>query len=213
MFNFGITEIMVIAVIGLVVIGPERLPKVARTLGHMFSRMQRYVSDVKSDISKEMQLEELKAMQQSMKETASEIQESVSEQVNFIESEVDDVDKSVKKTVESELENSNAEPQPAPVKGKLEDNESEDLKSDAADSNESLDDPSGQVSMDWDRTKTGGIDLVGGLGFGAKSDAPLSNEEMSAKESQTHKESQAPKESETSKESQKTEIAKNSEVT
>ena len=95
MFNFGITEIMVIAVIGLVVIGPERLPKVARTLGHMFSRMQRYVSDVKSDISKEMQLEELKAMQQSMKETASEIQESVSEQVNFIESEVDDVDKSL----------------------------------------------------------------------------------------------------------------------
>ena len=67
MFNFGITEIMVIAVIGLVVIGPERLPKVARTLGHMFSRMQRYVSDVKSDISKEMQLEELKAMQKSMK--------------------------------------------------------------------------------------------------------------------------------------------------
>jgi sec-independent protein translocase protein TatB len=201
MFNFGITEIMVIAVIGLVVIGPERLPKVARTLGHMFSRMQRYVSDVKSDISKEMQLEELKAMQQSMKETASEIQESVSEQVNFIESEVDDVDKSVKKTVESELENSNAEPQPAPVKGKLQDNESEDLKSDAADSNESLDDPSGQVSMDWDRTKTGGIDLVGGLGFGAKSDAPLSNEETSAKES------------ETPKESEKTEIAKNSEVT
>ena len=207
MFNFGITEIMVIAVIGLVVIGPERLPKVARTLGHMFSRMQRYVSDVKSDISKEMQLEELKAMQQSMKETASEIQESVSEQVNFIESEVDDVDKSVKKTVESELENSNAEPQPAPVKGEIQDNASEDLKSEAGDSNESLDDPSGQAPMDWDRTKTGGIDLVGGLGFGAKSDAPLSNEEMSPKESHTTEESQPVKKSQT------TEIVKNSEVT
>ena len=47
MFNFGVMEMMVIAVVGLVVIGPERLPKVARTLGHIFGRMQRYVSDVK----------------------------------------------------------------------------------------------------------------------------------------------------------------------
>ena len=92
MFNFGITEIMLIAVIGLVVIGPERLPKVARTLGHMFGRMQRYVSDVKSDISKEMQLEELKSLQKTMQETAEEVQESVSQQVNFIETEIKDAD-------------------------------------------------------------------------------------------------------------------------
>lgn len=104
MFNFGVMEMMVIAVVGLVVIGPERLPKVARTLGHIFGRMQRYVSDVKSDISKEMQLEELKALQKSMKETAEEIQDSVSQQVNFIESEVQDVDKSVQKTVKEGLQ-------------------------------------------------------------------------------------------------------------
>lgn len=152
MFNFGITEIMVIAVIGLVVIGPERLPKVARTLGHMFSRMQRYVSDVKSDISKEMQLEELKAMQKSMKETAAEIQESVSEQVNFIETEVEDADKSVKKTVETGLESSTkasnqintskAQPQPAPEKDEPPTDKSEGVASDRAEPAEFPDDPS-----------------------------------------------------------------------
>ena len=47
MFDIGLTELMVIAVVALVVIGPERLPKVARTAGHILGRLQRYVSDVK----------------------------------------------------------------------------------------------------------------------------------------------------------------------
>ncbi len=51
MFDIGFSEIIVIAVVALIVIGPERLPKVARTLGHMFGRLQRYVNDVKADIS------------------------------------------------------------------------------------------------------------------------------------------------------------------
>ena len=99
MFNFGISEIMIIAVVGLIVIGPERLPKVARTMGHMFSRMQRYVSQVKSDINKEMQLEELKSIQKSMKDAADEIEQSVTQQVNYIESEVDDVTKDVNQSL------------------------------------------------------------------------------------------------------------------
>ena len=53
MFDVGLSEMMVIAVVALIVIGPERLPKVARTLGHLFGRMQRYVNDVKSDIRSE----------------------------------------------------------------------------------------------------------------------------------------------------------------
>ena len=60
MFDIGFSELMVIAVVALIVIGPERLPKVARTLGHLFGRMQRYVSDVKADISREMELDELR---------------------------------------------------------------------------------------------------------------------------------------------------------
>ena len=59
MFDIGFSEIVVIAVVALIVIGPERLPKTARTLGHLFGRLQRYVADVKADINREMQLEEL----------------------------------------------------------------------------------------------------------------------------------------------------------
>ena len=63
MFDIGFSEMLVIAVVALIVIGPERLPKVARTLGHLFGRMQRYVNDVKADISREMELEELRKLQ------------------------------------------------------------------------------------------------------------------------------------------------------
>jgi sec-independent protein translocase protein TatB len=99
MFNFGISEIMIIAVVGLIVIGPERLPKVARTMGHMFGRMQRYASQIKSDINKEMQLEELKSIQKSMKDAADEIEQNVTQQVNYIESEVDDINKDVNQSL------------------------------------------------------------------------------------------------------------------
>lgn len=59
MFDIGFSEMMIIGVVALVVIGPERLPKVARTMGHLFGRMQRYVSQVKTDINREMELAEL----------------------------------------------------------------------------------------------------------------------------------------------------------
>ena len=59
MFDIGFSELFVIGVVALVVIGPERLPKVARTAGHLFGRLQRYVSQVKSDISREMDAAEL----------------------------------------------------------------------------------------------------------------------------------------------------------
>lgn len=51
MFDFGFSELIVIGVVLLVVVGPERLPKVARTAGHLLGRVQRYVSDVKSSTS------------------------------------------------------------------------------------------------------------------------------------------------------------------
>ena len=52
MFDIGFSELMVIGVVALLVIGPEKLPKVARTLGHLLGRAQRYVNDVKSDINR-----------------------------------------------------------------------------------------------------------------------------------------------------------------
>ena len=64
MFDFGFSEMILVAVVALIVVGPQRLPKVARTAGHLLGRLQRYVSDVKADVSREMQLDELKKLQQ-----------------------------------------------------------------------------------------------------------------------------------------------------
>lgn len=77
MFDISFTELIVIAVVALVVIGPERLPKVARTAGHLLGRLQRYVSDVKSDIQREMQLEELKKLQAEVAESARQMEEKL----------------------------------------------------------------------------------------------------------------------------------------
>jgi len=79
MFDIGFSELLVIAVVALLVIGPERLPKVARTAGHLFGRLQRYVNDVKADIQREMELEELKKLRSQFEDAARSVQESVSE--------------------------------------------------------------------------------------------------------------------------------------
>ena len=77
MFDIGFSEIVVIGVVALIVIGPERLPKAARTLGHLFGRLQRYVNDVKADISREMELEELRKLQKQVQGAAQELKSSV----------------------------------------------------------------------------------------------------------------------------------------
>ena len=77
MFDIGFSELMVIGIVALLVIGPEKLPKVARTLGHLLGRAQRYVNDVKSDINREMQLDELKKLQAQVTDSARELENSV----------------------------------------------------------------------------------------------------------------------------------------
>jgi sec-independent protein translocase protein TatB len=91
MFDIGFSELLVIAIVALIVIGPQRLPKVARTLGHLFGRMQRYVNDVKADISREMELDELKKLQSSMEDTARSMRDSVQQGISETESELNKV--------------------------------------------------------------------------------------------------------------------------
>jgi len=64
MFDVGFSEIVLIAVVALVVVGPEKLPKLARTLGALVGRMRGYVATVKGEVEREMQLEDLKKLQQ-----------------------------------------------------------------------------------------------------------------------------------------------------
>jgi len=88
MFDLGFSELMVIALVALVIIGPERLPKVARTVGHLAGRLQRYVADVKADINREVELDELRKMRDSMQSAAHEVQSSFDAEVRNAESEL-----------------------------------------------------------------------------------------------------------------------------
>ena len=92
MFDIGFSEIVVIGVVALVVIGPERLPKTARTLGHLFGRLQRYVNEVKADINREMELDELRRLRQQVQGAANELQQSVAGVASEVESGVRSVE-------------------------------------------------------------------------------------------------------------------------
>jgi sec-independent protein translocase protein TatB len=93
MFDIGFSEILVIAVVALVVIGPERLPKTARTLGLLFGRLQRYVNEVKADISREMELDELRKLQREMQGAAHEFEQSVKSAADDVASGVRNVER------------------------------------------------------------------------------------------------------------------------
>jgi len=114
MFDIGFTELLVIGVVALIVIGPERLPKVARTAGHLYGRMQRYVSSVKSDISHEIQLDEMrrvgKGIKESIESAASGIQQQATVVDDYLREEVSNVNKVVAAMALTEGERPVAEP-------------------------------------------------------------------------------------------------------
>ena len=91
MFDFSFGELAVISAVALVVLGPERLPKVARTVGEWAGKAQRYVSQVKSDINREMELAELKKLQEQARGIAHEFETAVTSEVKGIESSVGSV--------------------------------------------------------------------------------------------------------------------------
>lgn len=89
---------LVIAIVALVVIGPERLPKVARTAGHLLGRLQRYVSDVKSDINREIQLDELRKIQAEIEESARTVQQTLTNEVHSAQHAIEQTLQTVKAT-------------------------------------------------------------------------------------------------------------------
>lgn len=108
MFDISFSELMIIAVVALVVIGPERLPKVARTLGHLLGRAQRFVNTVKADINREMQIEELKKLQSQVEDSARSLERSVSSQMQSVEH-------SVRETTQSLEDSARATTEAAPA--------------------------------------------------------------------------------------------------
>jgi len=90
MLDLGLTKMALIGVVALVVLGPERLPRVARTAGALFGRAQRYINDVKSEVTREIELDELRRMKTEFESAASNVQTSVQENLRKHESELND---------------------------------------------------------------------------------------------------------------------------
>jgi len=114
MFDIGFSELVVIGVVALIVIGPERLPKVARTAGLLYGRMQRYVSSVKSDISREIQLDEIRRAGQSFKDSVESAASGIEQQAtvvdDYLRNEVSNVKQAVTASVAGEGQPASAEP-------------------------------------------------------------------------------------------------------
>ncbi len=108
MFDIGFSELLVCAVVALVVIGPERLPKVARTLGVLFGRLQRYVTTVKADINREMDLAELGKVKSEFENAARSFQNEVQSTAKDAEREMTEAKASIERTLDA------APPMPAP---------------------------------------------------------------------------------------------------
>jgi sec-independent protein translocase protein TatB len=89
-FDIGFSEMVVCAVVALVVIGPERLPKVARTLGVLFGRLQRYVAQVKVDINREMDMADLGKVKTEFESAARSFETDLKSQAADVEREVRD---------------------------------------------------------------------------------------------------------------------------
>jgi sec-independent protein translocase protein TatB len=112
MFDIGVSELFVIGVVALVVIGPEKLPRVARTIGHLTGRLQRYVNDVKADINREIELDELRRFKQEVEQTAHSFESAVRTEVGKTESELNQAAEHIAGAAQPALSESLAPPSP-----------------------------------------------------------------------------------------------------
>src|SRR3982750_4754670 len=88
MIDFGFDKIALIGAVALIVIGPEKLPRVARTVGHFVGKAQRYVADVKAEVNRSIELEELKKMKTSFEDAARNVEQTVSNEIGKTSSEL-----------------------------------------------------------------------------------------------------------------------------
>ncbi len=102
MFDIGFSEMVVLAVVALVVLGPERLPKVAKQAGAWMGKLRRYVDDVKSDINRQMELTELRNLKSQLTDAAKDIETSISSTVSEVQTSFNDVQKSLEGSADTE---------------------------------------------------------------------------------------------------------------
>ena len=96
MFDISFAELMIIAIVGLLVIGPDKLPQVARTLGAYVGRLQRYVAQVKEEVSREARFEDLSRLQEAIKQGARQVRSSMMDSTTPVQETMDRIENSVK---------------------------------------------------------------------------------------------------------------------
>ncbi len=92
MIDIGLSKMALIGAVALIVIGPEKLPRVARTVGMLLGKAQRYVADVKSEVNRSMELDELKKMKESFEGAARDVEQSIHTSAHDFQKEFSDLD-------------------------------------------------------------------------------------------------------------------------
>jgi sec-independent protein translocase protein TatB len=100
MFDFGFSKLLLLGIVALVVIGPERLPKVARTLGHLYGRLQRYVTQVKADINREMEAADLGNVKSEFESAARAFQGQVESGVRDVDQQMREAQASIERSLD-----------------------------------------------------------------------------------------------------------------
>jgi sec-independent protein translocase protein TatB len=115
MFGVDISELMVIMVVALIVIGPERLPKVARTLGFLWGRAQRYVNGIKADIARDMAIDEFRQLTERVQQEARMAEQAMSQVAQAIDQQVQQLDDSAERPVQTVVQAASSVPHPPPA--------------------------------------------------------------------------------------------------
>lgn len=112
MFDISFGEMMVIGAVALVVIGPERLPKVARTVGSFVGKAQRYAAQVRDDINRQIELEELRKTQQEIQAAAQQFEQSIQQEIHKVEAEAGQIQQQLEQVRHDVAQALPGEPQP-----------------------------------------------------------------------------------------------------
>jgi sec-independent protein translocase protein TatB len=115
MIDFGLDKIALIGAVALVVIGPEKLPRVARTVGALFGKAQRYVADVKAEVNRSIELEELKKMKTQFEDAARNAEDTVRSEVNSASAAFDNEWSGLQNSIGHDGSNGSSEPLATPV--------------------------------------------------------------------------------------------------
>lgn len=121
MIDFGLTKLMLIGAVALIVVGPEKLPKVARMAGSLFGRAQRYLNELKSEVSREIELDELHKLRKEMEDATTQARQAVSSTLSHAESDLNSVWREVSGTPPHSIQTATMAPNADPIARKAKD--------------------------------------------------------------------------------------------